>query len=100
MYKNDPNALLFSLVNREDNPLLMKCIDPSKAIFCSPENLPVFGRRDLVIRSNSNISNESYSNLGSSFKHPEHAYQSNEARSFLAGNYKFQTVEIEVFCKE
>lgn len=100
VYKLDPNSLMFSLVNREETPLVMKSIDPPRAIFCSPDNGPVFGRRDLVVRSNSNLSTESYSNLGSSFKHPTYVFQSNEARSFLAGSYKFQTVEIEVFSKE
>ena len=100
LYKNDPNAFMFSLLNKEEEPMVMKCIDPTRAIFCSTDNGPVFGRRDLVLRSNSNLSVESYSNLGSSFKHPTHVFQSNEARNFLAGTYKFQTVEMEVFCKE
>jgi hypothetical protein len=100
VYKNDPNSFIFSLINKEEKPIVMKCSDPAKAIFCSGDNGPVFGRRDLVVRSNSNSNNESYSMLGSSFKHPQYAFQSNEAKSFLAGSYKFQTVEIEVFMKD
>ncbi len=41
-----------------------------------------------------------YSNLGCSYKHPQYAYETNEAKSFLAGSHKFQLDEIEVYQKE
>ncbi len=54
----------------------------------------------IYICNNSHITNQSYSNLGLSFKHPDYAYGSNEARSFLAGSYNFLTKEIEVYTKD
>jgi hypothetical protein len=43
---------------------------------------------------------ESYSNLGSSYKHPKYAQGTNEAQSFLAGSHRFRLDEIEVYQKE
>ncbi len=59
---------------------------------------PVFGGgSDLFIADQSNLTTYSYSNLGCSFTHPDYAYESNEAKSFLAGSSKFQVSEIEVY---
>ena len=53
---------------------------------------------DLVIYNDCNINTNSYSNLGSSYESPNgYAYQSNEARNYLAGSYEFTVDEIEVF---
>ena len=79
----------------------MKCTKPSGAIYACSEYGPSFGGGfDLYISNNSNTSGESYSNLAYSYKHPNYAYNSNEAKSFLAGSYKFLTTEIEVYTKE
>ena len=43
---------------------------------------------------------DSYSNLGFIYKHPQYAYETNEAESFLAGSHEFQLAEIEVYQKE
>jgi len=104
-YKTDPNAFLFSFINQHNTKIVMKCTDPSYAIFARRGNGPTFGGafgggRDLHICNNSNTSNESYSNLGISYKHPNYARGSNEAQSFLAGSCNFLTTEIEVFIKE
>jgi hypothetical protein len=58
---------------------------------------PYFGPGDLIIndKSYTNISD-----LGYHYSHPDYAYGSNEARSFLAGSYYFQVSEIEVYTKE
>ena len=42
-YENDPNALIFSLINKEKTPLVMKCFRPQYAIYCSESNGPNFG---------------------------------------------------------
>jgi hypothetical protein len=42
---------------------------------------------------------ESWSNLGSVYKHPQYAWGTNEAKSFLAGSYRFRLDEIEVYRK-
>lgn len=51
----------------------------------------------IVISSESNANNNSYSNLGSSYITPLGIHGSNEARNFLAGSYNFTVSEIEVF---
>ena len=38
--------------------------------------------------------------LGYTYNHPQYAYGTNEAQSFLAGSYDFQLSEIEVYQKE
>jgi hypothetical protein len=59
----------------------------------------VFGH-DVFIGNNANTTSSSYSNLGKSYKHPQYAYRSNEAETFLAGSYQFRLDEIEVYQKE
>lgn len=100
--KSDPNAFIFSLVNREKNPIKMKII-PTKenfAIRCNPNYGPIFGSgigNDFAICSDSNLNAISYSNLGICYKHPNYKAETNEAKSFLAGSFRFQITEIEVF---
>ena len=43
VFKTDANAFLFSLSNNENKPLIMKCLEPDKAISCSIEVGPCFG---------------------------------------------------------
>jgi hypothetical protein len=50
--------------------------------------------------NNSNTTMNSYSDLGDSFKHPQYRYGTNEVKSFLAGSYRFQLDEIEVYQRE
>ena len=42
-YKLDRNAFIFSLINKENRPLLMRCHDPAHAIACYSGNEPIFG---------------------------------------------------------
>ena len=42
----------------------------------------------------------SFSNLGFTYKHPQYAYGSNEAQSFLTGSNEFKLSKIEVYQKE
>jgi len=99
IYKNDPKAFIFSLVNKENKPLVMKPLNQG-VIGCSSSCGPLFGRFDILIGPYSNQNNKSYSKLGSGFKHPDYSYGSDEAKSFLAGSFNFKTVEIEVFTKK
>jgi hypothetical protein len=101
-WKSDPNAFLFSLTNKDNKPLKMK-IDPNKHSEAIQRNLsygPIFGRCDIAIANNANTSMESRSRLGSVYKHPQYAFGTNEAQSFLAGSYKFRFDEIEVYQKK
>jgi BTB/POZ domain-containing protein KCTD9 len=100
-WKSDPNAFLFSLTNKDNQPLKMK-INPNAhqyAIQCNLSYGPIFGRCDIAIFNNANKSMESWSNLGVSYKHPQYAQGTNEAETFLAGSYKFRLNEIEVYQK-
>jgi len=99
--KTDPNAFLFSFINQHNTKLILKCTDPSQAIFTSSEHGPTFGAgHDLRICNNSNTTNENYSKLSTSYNHPNYPFGSNEAKSFLAGSFNFLTTEIEVYTKE
>ena len=104
-YKPDPHAFLFSLTNKDNKPCKMR-IDPMRngtAIHCCSVYGPIFGGNndghDIFISSNANKTMYSYSNLGSTYKHPQYAFGTNEAQSFLAGSYNFLLSEIEVYQK-
>ena len=63
--------------------------------------VPTFGCGfDIFIANNAHTSMESCSNLGSTYKHSDYDLGTHEAKSFLAGSYKFQLSEIEVYFKE
>lgn len=95
------NSFLFSLINSDGTPLVMNCIEPNHAIYCNINYGPTFGNgHSLYIANNSNANRQSYTNLGTSYKHPKYLFGSNEAKSFLAGSYNFQVDEIEVYRKE
>ena len=97
-YKQDNNAFIFSLVNKDNKPIKMKPKNPAHAIYCNSSWHITFGaEQDFHIAPNSNTSNKSWSNLGNTYKHPTYQYQSNEAKNFLAGSHNFCTSEIEVF---
>jgi hypothetical protein len=100
-WKSDPKAFIFSLTNKDNKPLKMN-IDPymhHRAIECHSEFGPTFGY-DIRIANNANTRMEGYSNLGFAYKHPQYAYLTNEAETFLAGPKWFQLDEIEVYQKE
>jgi len=98
-YKADSNAFIFSLINKDNKPIKMKC-SGTYAIFCSNSYGIIFGNEHAIyISENSNRNTNSSSNLGHSYSHPDYAYGSNEATSFLAGSYNFQVLEIEVYTK-
>ena len=99
-FKVDLNAFLFSLINKDNKPLKMKCIKPDLAIRCSNYIGPNFGNYDLEISSESNLKFYSRSNIGYSYEHPDYAHKSEEAKSFLAGSKEFQVLEIEIYTRE
>jgi hypothetical protein len=99
-YKADPNSFIFSLINKLKKPIKMKW-SKNYGICCSSSHGPIFGGgHDLNIADNGNKNTNSSSNLGHSYSHPDYAYGSNEASSFLAGSSNFQVSEIEVFTKQ
>jgi len=99
-FKADPNSFIFSLINKLNKPIKMKC-SQNHGIYCNSSYGPTFGGgHDLHIDDKSNTNTSSYSNLCHSYTHPDYAYGSNEAKSFLAGSYNFQVSEIEVYVKQ
>ena len=101
--KSDPDAFIFSLINKDNEPLKMN-IDPSRhqsAICCNPKYGPTFGGgNDIYIATNANTTMNSFSYLGVTYKHPQYAQGTNDANTFLAGSHVFQLDEIEVFQRE
>ena len=95
--KSDANAFIFSLTNKDNKPLKMKVIpNEQSAIYCDSESGPIFGN-DICIDNNANTTMDSYSQLGDCYSHPQYAFDSNEANTFLAGACQFQLDEIEVY---
>ena len=100
-WKCDPSSFIFSLTNKENRPVKMMTTDVDKSIYCSQRYGPTFGGGfDIFIDNNANVSMKSFSNLGWTYEHPEYACKTNEAQSFLAGSYKFQLDEVEVYAKQ
>lgn len=98
--KFDKNAFVFSLTNQENQPIKMKTNDPDYSIVAYDSYGVVFGcngGNDILICSDSNTSNQSYSELGSTYSHPKYAKESSQAKIFLAGSKNFCTNEIEIY---
>lgn len=101
-YKVDSNAFLFSLTNRECQPVCLPIIPgkESLAIHGSAVSGVRFGGgADLIIADNSHNNSNSFTNLGHTYKHPTYSHGSNEAKCFFAGTYNFQVAEIEIYQK-
>lgn len=109
----DPNAFIFSLVNAEKRPMRIgiRKDNFSCSITGDPKFGPVFGRfdiapkngHDIFIADKANENYNSYSDLGSSYLHPDkesHFTGSIKAKKFLAGTNFFKVVEIETFQSE
>jgi hypothetical protein len=94
-YKSDPNAYLFSLTNRDNQPSKMRQINRTKSIYCHSSYGPIFGNNDLRICNNANTKAISISNLGYSYQHP----QPTQGQFYLAGSNPFQVSEIEIYKK-
>ena len=71
------------------------------AIFCNSEYGPTFGfGHDIYIDNNANTTMNSYSFLGSTYKHPKYGYGKDEAQTFFSGSKRFRLDEIEVYQRE
>lgn len=78
----------------------MPCAENAFATCCYKGYGPSFGGgHDLSISSYANSNSRSYSNLGSSYKHPKYEYCTEEAQNFIAGTYRFKLSELEVYTK-
>jgi hypothetical protein len=97
-YVADPNAFVFSLVNKENKPFKVICTNSDYAFAGSSSYGPVFGRgHTICIFSDSNSNKKSYSDFGFDYIHSDYQYGTEKSKSILAGSEHFQTLEIEVF---
>jgi hypothetical protein len=93
-WKTDSHSFLFSLKNKLNKPIKFNVQKPEYAIYCDNGLGPSFGGgSDFRIISNSNTSASSYSKFPYSFT----ANGITDDQYFLAGSYKFQVKELEVY---
>ncbi len=93
----DDKSFIFSLINGEKKPLKIECVDKEHAIYCSVSSGITFGIDDLVVASDSNQNENSYSNLGECYQHIEYPEFCERTQCLLAGARNFQTMEVEVY---
>ncbi len=65
------------------------------AIYCCSGYGPSFGE-DICVGNDAKSTLCNQSNLGDSYKHPQYAYRTSEAKTCLAGSDQFQLHEIEI----
>jgi hypothetical protein len=76
------------------------CRKGAYSILCDSSFGPSFGGlfgHDIFISSDSNSNQKSSSSFGWFYNHPDYEYDTDKAKSILAGSFMFQTLEIEVF---
>jgi hypothetical protein len=95
-WKSDPNAFIFSFVNKENKPIKMK-IDPNHlqyAIYCHSGNGPTFGGGcDIHVGDNAHTKMNNYTDFYNTYKHPQ-------CLTDGAKKVFFELDEIEVYQKE
>ena len=106
-YEYDNSAFIFSLVNKENRPLIFEhtyeCENIKEdvargSVWSSSEDGPTFGGgHDLYISNRSNTNKSSVSHLGNTYTHPDYPKGSKRTKAILAGSQSFQVDEIEVF---
>jgi len=103
----DPNAFIFSLINKEYKPFKAKCTDNGRhAIFSHRKYGPTFGSayRGWTFDDSLfdiSVSKKSHTFFGNAYKHPDFKKDTVRANSILAGEEKYFTLlEIEVFTRK
>jgi hypothetical protein len=94
--KPDPKSFIFSLLNTDRRKLIFNCSE-NNGILCNKNNGPKFGE-DLVIDQNAK-STDNYSNLGSSYIHPDYVFGSPRAKNLLADRFFFRVIEMDVYTR-
>ncbi len=105
----DSNAFLFSLrrggVSFKDKFIIKKC-DDKNALYGDARYGPIFGGFfgpwykdcDILIENNSNTTNGSFCEFGTSFRLPDGCKFTTNSRDFFAGSFdQWTTTEIEVY---
>ena len=95
----DKRAFIFSLVNKENRPLIFEQSSSDNYSICSYKDLgPIFGEfNDFAIYNRPNTNTYSSSNLGYTYTHSDYPFGSEKAKTILGGSRYFQVLEIEVF---
>jgi hypothetical protein len=96
-YGECKDAFIFSLINIDNMPITLKCINKATAYYKSNKKLCCFGLSDLAIYHQAHKNLLSTSNLGWNYEHPKYKRGSLEAQSFLAGSNNFKIKELEVY---
>ena len=95
--KRDPNAFIFSLTNKLNKPALFKSTNGENAILTNSDYGPIFGKGFcILITNNANSNMYNSSNLWKSSYSTGMAYNSVEARSYLAGTFHFKVSDYAV----
>jgi hypothetical protein len=95
-FKQDPEAFLFSLKNKNKTPLKLNVKNSKYAIYCDLSYGPSFGDFDLYVSSNSNKNKDSFLNVGCIYSNGS-INRKNYNRNFIADSIYFSTKEIEIF---
>ena len=98
-YKKDSNAYLFSLINKDNNILKIRCSRENAAGGAKHTFIQMYGADDLMLYADSNVNTDSLSNLGICYRHPNYAFGSTQVQEF-SGSKFFKTIEIEMYCKQ
>jgi hypothetical protein len=97
-WEYDKSAFIFSLLNKENRPLIFE--HSSSGVYSIGSFRifgPIFGDgNDIFISDSSNTNMSSQSNLGATYTHPDYPFGCERTRKILAGTRYFQVQEIEV----
>ena len=96
-YERDPNAFIFSLTNKHNLPLMMRCTDADHAVCVNVRRGPVFGHDLSLLNDSMSPKCLSLADPGKCYKFGVHEAESAKARCFIAGSYTFQISELEVY---
>jgi len=106
-YYTDPSAFIFSLVNKMNYSSLANNFKPpiANSVYTHPQYGPTFGGgHDIHVADQSNLHMNSYTNFGNTYALNNltlfNSWNLTFQKSFLAGGYNFQTVEIEVYASK
>ena len=85
----DSEAFIFSFINKLNEPIKFKCVEPKYAIYCAKNYGPTFGQGFDLCISHSNDTASNSSNLMCSYKSDQIGltYGTREARSFLVESF-------------
>lgn len=98
-WKSDMSAFIFSVVNKENRPLLFEQQSVTNYSTCSHKSAgPIFGiGNDLIILDNSTVNLRTNRSFLETYTNPEYPKGSEKERTILAGTNDFEVQEVEVF---